>query len=62
MALEEFFTDNSQLKDDCLEATEKVEAACSEEDKCKKVESAKEANTTLLQALTTAEIVKTFHD
>ena len=55
-------TDNPQLKDACLEATEKVKAACSEEDKCKKAESVKEANTTLLQALTTAEIVKTFHD
>ena len=49
-----------QLKDACLEATEKVEAACSEEDKCKKAESVKEA--TLLQVLTTAEIVMTFHD
>ena len=62
MTLEEFVTDNPQLKDDCLEATDKVEVACSEEDKCKKAESVKEANTTLHQALTTAEIVKTFHD
>ena len=57
------FTDNyPQLKDAYLKATEKVEAACSEEDKCKKAESAKEANTTLLEALTTAEVVKTSHD
>ena len=48
MALEEFFTDNPQLKDACLEATEKVKSACSEEDKWKKAESLKEANTTLL--------------
>ena len=62
MALEEFFTDNPQLKDACLEATDEVEAACSEGDKCTKAESVKEANTTLLQALTTAEVVKTFQD
>ena len=62
MALEEFVKANPQLQDACLEATEKVEAACSEEDKCKKTESAKEANTALLQALSTAEVVKTFHN
>ena len=43
MVLEEFFTNNPQPKDACLEATEKFEAACSEEDKYKKAESAKEA-------------------
>ena len=51
------FTDNPQLKDACLKATEKVEAACSEEDKCKKSEFVKKANITLLEALTTAEVV-----
>ena len=34
IALEEFFKDNPQLKVPCLEATEEVEAACSEGDKC----------------------------
>ena len=43
-------------------AWKKVKTACSEEDKCKKAESVKEANTTLLQALITAEVVKIFHD
>jgi hypothetical protein len=62
MALEEFFKDNPQLKDVCLKATEEVEAACSEGNKCMKAESVKQANTTLLQALTTAEVVKTFQD
>ena len=33
-----------------------------EEDKYKKAESVKEAKTTLLLAVTTAEVVKTFHD
>ena len=43
-----------------MEATEEVEAAWSEGDKC--TESVKKVNTTLLQALTTAEVVKTFQD
>ncbi len=62
MALEEFFTDNPQLKDICLEATEVVEAACSEGNTCTKAESVKHANITLIQALTTAEVLKTFQD
>ncbi len=59
MALEEFFKDNSQLKDVCLKATEGVEAACSE-GKDTKAESMKQANSTLLEALTTAEVITAF--
>lgn len=55
MALEEFFKDNSQLKDVCLKATEGVEAACSE-GKDTKAESMKQANSTIPEALTTAEV------
>ncbi|KAJ8344747.1 hypothetical protein SKAU_G00289400 [Synaphobranchus kaupii] len=43
-------------------ATEQVEAACSEEDKSAKAESAKQANATLLEALATAEVVKAFNE
>lgn len=53
MALEEFFKENSQ--DVCLKATEGVEAACSE-GKDTKAESTKQANSTLLEALTAAVI------
>ena len=57
IALEEFFKENPQLKDICWEATEQVEAACSEKNKSAKAES---ANNTLLEAFTTAEVVETF--
>ena len=62
MALEEFFRDNPQLKDICWEATDRVEEACSEENKSTKAESMKQANITLLHALTTAEVMKAFKD
>jgi len=57
MALEEFFKDNPQLKEVCLKATEGVEAACSDGSKHTEAESVKKANTTLLEALTTADVV-----
>jgi len=47
MLLEEFFSDNPQLKQVCLIATEGVEAACSAGNKHTKGESVKQANTTL---------------
>lgn len=59
MALEEFFKDNPQLQDMCLKATDGVEAACSE-GKDTKAESMKQANSTLLEVLTTAEINTAF--
>ena len=62
MALEEFFRDNPQLKDICWEATDRVEEACSEENKSIKAESMKQANITLLHVLTTAEMMKAFKD
>ena len=40
MLLEEFFSDNPQLKQVCLIATEGVEAACSDGNKHTKIESA----------------------
>ena len=62
VALEEFFRDNPQLKEVCLKATEGVEAACSQGSKHTKVESVKEANTTLLEALTTADVITVFQE
>ncbi|KAJ8364290.1 hypothetical protein SKAU_G00131210 [Synaphobranchus kaupii] len=62
LILEEFFRENPQMKEDCWQATEQVDAACSEEDKSAKAESAKQANTTLLEALATAEVVKAFNE
>ncbi|KAE8288343.1 hypothetical protein D5F01_LYC12211 [Larimichthys crocea] len=59
MALEEFFKDNPQLQDVCLKATDGVEAACSE-GKDTNAESVKQANSTLLEVLTTAEINTAF--
>jgi len=62
MALEEFFRDNPQLKEVCLKATERVEAACSEGSKHKKAESVKQANTTLLEDLSTADVITVFQE
>ena len=59
MALEEFFKDNPQLKDVCLEATEGVEAACSEV-KDMKAEPVKQANINFLEALATTELITAF--
>jgi len=60
MALEELFMDNPRLQDICLKTTEVVEAVCSVENKNTKAESVKHANPTLLQALTNADMLKTF--
>ena len=60
MALEEFFNDNPQLKYVCLKATEGVEAACAEGSKHTKAESVKQANATLLEDLTTADVITVF--
>ena len=57
MALEEFFKDNPLLK-----ATEGVEAACSKGSKHINAESVKQANTTLLEALTTADVIIVFQE
>ena len=62
MALELFFEDNPQLKDVCLNATEEVEAACSESEKATRAESVKQANTNLLDALTNADVIKAFQE
>ena len=61
MALEEF-NDNPQLKEVCLKATEEVEAACSDGSKRTKAASVKQANTTLLEALTTADVITVFQE
>jgi hypothetical protein len=62
MALLGFFTDNPQLKEVCLKATEGVEAACSDGSKHTKAESVKQANTPLLEALTTADVITVFQE
>jgi hypothetical protein len=62
MALDEVFKDNPQLKEVYLEATEGVEAACSEVSKHTKVESVKQANTILLEALTIADVITVFKE
>lgn len=60
MLLEEFFNDTPQLKQVCLMATEGVEAACSEGNKHTRSESVKQAHTTLLEALTAADVSTLF--
>ena len=62
MALEEFFKDNQQLKEVCLKATEKIQDACSQESKYNKTESVKQANSSLLETLTTADIITVFQE
>ena len=62
MLLEEFFNDNPQLKQVCLMATERVEAACLEGNKHTKSESVQQANTNLLEALTTAGVSTVFQE
>jgi len=62
MALEEFFGNNPQLKKVCLKATEGVEATCSQGSKHTKAESVKQANSTLLEALTTADVITVFQE
>jgi len=54
--------DNPQLKEVCLKATEGVETACSVGSKHTKVESVKQANTTLLEALSTADVITVFQE
>ena len=62
MVMEEFFKENPQLKEVCWQATEQLEEACSEKDKSAKVQYAKQANTTLLKALTNAEVEREFKE
>ena len=62
MALEEFFKDHPHLKVVCLMATGGVETACSEGNKHTKSESVKEANTILLEALTTNDVITLFQE
>jgi len=63
MALEEFSKDNPQLKEVCLKATEGVEAACFQSSKHSKAESVKQANSTLLETLTTAaDLITVFQE
>ena len=62
MALEEFFKDNPQLNEVCLKATEGIEAVCSDESKHTKAESVKQANATLLDALTAADVITVFKE
>lgn len=62
MALEVFFLDNPHIKEVCLKATEGVEAAFSEGSKHTNAESVKQANTTLLHALTSADVITVFRD
>ncbi len=62
LAIEQFFKDNPDLKDVCLEATSEVEEACSEAIKSTKAESVKQANAHLLQKLTQENVTKRLHD
>jgi len=62
MALEEFFRDNPQLKEVCRKATEGVEDACSDGSTHAIAECVKRANTSLLEALTTADVITVFRN
>jgi hypothetical protein len=62
MALEEFFKGNLQLKEVCLKATERVEAAFLDWSRNKKAESVKQANATLLDALICTDVSTIFQN
>jgi hypothetical protein len=51
MALDEFFKDNPQVKDACLEAATELDDACSEANNHTMTEAVKTAHTNLLQAM-----------
>ena len=62
MALKEVFIDTLLLKEVCLTATVGVEAACCLGSKHTNVESVMQANTTLPEALTSADVFTVIHE
>ena len=62
LTIDQFLKDNPDLKDACLEATAKIEEACSVANKYTKTESVKQANAHLLQTLTQENVMKRLHD
>ena len=62
LAIGQFFKDNADLKDVCLEATAEIEEACSVANKNTKAEYVKQANAHLLQTLTQENVMKRLHD
>ena len=62
LAIDQFLKDNLDLKDLCLEATAKLEEACSVANKHTQAEYVKQANAHLLQTLTQENVMKRLHD